>query len=205
MYNPNTVNAHKKNNTRNYRVDFNKGKRQFGDSDASKTNQPKTPETYGNATPSAEYSEATPTADPNVRSNEYEPSPPTTMMPPPQPIYSTDGGEPGGMYGVPFVYTGMYPPVNDSMNAFRFVCWSERFLSNKMFADFAPYPVPGGMMYSEPINIDNELTQTYPYYNPHGGFYYPNQMPPLQIGQPQVKKKLISNNLWTLTYPQMLI
>ncbi|XP_037028309.1 protein ovarian tumor locus-like isoform X2 [Bradysia coprophila] len=160
MFNPNAVNAHKKTNNRNYRTDFNKGKRQFGDSDASKTNQQKAPDNYNQAT--TDYPDAVPTADPNVRTSEYDPSLPT-MMPAPQPIY-TDGGDPG-MYGVPLVY-GMYPQVNDN------------------FASY-PVPVPGGMMYAEPLNVDSDLTQTYPYYNPHGGFYYQSQMPPLQIGQHQ--------------------
>lgn len=189
MFNANTVNAHKRNNTRNYRVDYNKGKRQFGDSDSTKTNQPKAPDNYNQTT--GEYTDAVPTAEPNVRTNEYDQNVPT-MMPAPQHMYS-DGIDPGSSYGVPFVY-GMYPQINDSERLLRSGRTINRFYQSEMFADFASYPVPvqgGGMMYTqEPLNVDSDLTQTYPYFNAPA-FYYPTQMQQLQIGQPQVKRNKI--------------
>lgn len=43
-------------------------------------------------------------------------------------------------------------------------------------------------MFSEPLNVDNEISQTYPYYTPHGTYYYSAPMQPsFQMGQPQVR------------------
>lgn len=40
-------------------------------------------------------------------------------------------------------------------------------------------------MFSEQLNVEGELTQTYPYYSPT--CYYSTPMPSYQMGQPQVR------------------
>lgn len=87
---------------KNYRNDFNKGKRQYGDTESSKHQQ----QNYNKPT---DYSDALPIAEPNARTIECEPL--TTFMQTPHQMYSYhDAGDPGNnMYqSVPFSY-GMYP------------------------------------------------------------------------------------------------
>lgn len=181
-FNSNTVNGPKK-NPRNYRSDFNKGNRQFGDTDAPAKHQQ---QNYNKT--SSDYSDAVRVpSEANVRTSECEPL--TTLMQAPQQMYSYQDADPGNnVYGVSVGY-GMYPNVNDSKYTKKShkIFPSETIMIHgiRTLVDFSPYQV-SVPMFSEPLNVESDLTQTYPYYNPHGTYYYSTPVQPFQMGQPPV-------------------